>query len=203
VSRRSGDDARRDFGPHFSALARVLDDSYDEFLEKTREFAHKLENGTKASIIRDFSVRRLREYCDSATGAHFFKKGNLSLIGFNNNWVVRIKQLRNGFKVAVSPTDSSRAYDRNELPTSMESLLPNVPPATCLYLGWTVPENAPSRVEKFLVCNNEFRELDWALPLDADGDMPPERLPLPEPPEPPAERSRVRVKNEKKRRANE
>ncbi|MBF0304444.1 MAG: hypothetical protein HQL41_02165 [Alphaproteobacteria bacterium] len=203
MSRRSGDDARRDLGPHFPELARLLDEAYREFLEKTREFAHKLETGTKASIIRDLSLRRLREYCDTAPGAHFFKKGNLSLICFNNNWVLRIKQLRSGFKVAVSPTGSSKAYDRNELPTSMASLLPTEPPATCLYLGWAVPENAPSRIQKFVVCNNEFRELDWALPLDEDGPTPPERLPLPEPPEPPAERNRVRVKEEKKRRANE
>jgi hypothetical protein len=78
VSKRSSDDAKRDFGTHFAELARLLDEAYEEFLEKTREIAHKLETGTKAKIIRDLSVRRLREYCETASGAHFFKKGNLS-----------------------------------------------------------------------------------------------------------------------------
>jgi hypothetical protein len=52
LTNRSGEEAQRDFGDHFAALAGLADEAHSEFAEKTREFAHKLENSTKAKIIR-------------------------------------------------------------------------------------------------------------------------------------------------------
>lgn len=193
---------KADAGTHFAAFVAELDAAYAEFLEQTRGIAPRLETRTKASIVRDLAARRMREFCDRTKGAEFIRRGNLGVIGLANNWVLRLKKVADGFKVAVSPTGASEAYNRNEVPASLDSaLLPN-PPATCLYLGWAVPENAPHRIEKYVICNNAFGAVAWVLPLDEFSPPPAEQLPFGKPSESDPGERRVRIKANRKQKAN-
>lgn len=199
---RSVDQFRADAGAHFEAFGAELDAAYAEFLQETRGIAPRLEARTKAGIIRDLAARRMREFCDRTKGAEFIRKGNLGVIGLANNWVLRLKKVADGFKVAVSPTGASEEYNRNEVPASLDAALLPEPPATCLYLAWAVPENAPHRIEKYVVCNNGFGAVAWVLPLD-DFSLPPaEQLPFGKPDDPEPGRGRVRIKADRKRKAN-
>lgn len=170
-----------------------------------RRLLPKLEPRTQASMIRDVAVRRMVELCDRIPGAHFIRCGQLGVVGLSNNWVVRLKRLSRAFKVAVSPTGASRAYDRNEAPPFLQGILLQAPPATCIYLGWIVPENTPNRIEKYLVCNSHVGEVAWVIPLDSFSPGPQEQLfgPVTQPPggDPPPRR--VRVKEGARRKANE
>lgn len=199
---RSVDQFRADAGTHFADFVAELDAAYAEFLEKTRDIAPRLETGTKASIIRDLAARRMREFCDRTKGAEFIRRGNLGVIGLANNWILRFKKVADGFKVAVSPTGASDQYNRNEVPASLGEVLLTEPPATCLYLAWAVPENAPHHIEKYIICNNGFGAVAWVIPLDEFSPPPPNRLPLDEPSEPGPDERRVRIKPDRKRKAN-
>jgi hypothetical protein len=200
---RSLDQFKAHAGIHLAAFVAELDAAYAEFLERTRDMAPRLETGTKAGIVRDLAARRMREFCDRTKGAEFIRKGNLGVVGLENNWIVRLKKVANGFKVAVSPTGASAAYNRNEVPVSLDGALLPVPPATCLYLGWAVPENAPHRIQKYIICNNGFGAVDWVLPLDEYSPPPAETLPFDKPIEPEPGERRVRVRADRKRKANE
>jgi len=198
------DQATLDLQPYFEDIVRHMDEAHAFFLEEARKLAPHLGAGTKAAVIRDLIIRRMREFCEERAGAQLIKKGNLAVIGLLNNWVVRVKQLRGDFTVAVSPTGASHEYDRNEVPESLKGELPFEPPATCIYLGWTVPENAPERIEKFLVCNRQNGSVGWVIPLDDYSTPPPAALDLPDPSQPPpGEERRVRVRAERRRKSNE
>jgi hypothetical protein len=201
---RTIDDGRRELGPHLKALGELMDRAHEEFQRECRAVAHKLNARSRASIYRDLIVSNLREYCDNTPGATTHRKGQLMLVGIENNWLLRVKRLRQGFAVAVSPTQASRDYDANQIPASMQDMFPNNPPATCLYFGWSVAENAPDTISKFLVCNDENRELAWVLPLDDDASTPPlGTLDLPLQPVAPSSPKRVRVKAAPARKTNE
>jgi len=204
LSHRTAEQARSDLKDHLGPLAALMDAAHEEFQRECRGIAHKLDVRSRASIYRDLIVRNLREYCDNTPGATTIRRGQLFLVGLENNWLLRVKRLRNGFGVAVSPTVASRVYDANQIPASVTGLFPNHPPPTCIYFGWVVAENAPTEINKYLVCNDEARQLAWALPLDDNGYQPSITEELPFSPAPPdGEPRRVRVKGTPARKINE
>lgn len=112
---------------------------------------------------------------------------------------MRVKRLAAGFTASVSPTHASAQYDANELPDYARTLFPGVAEATLLYLGWSVPENAPGEIEVCLVCNDANRNLLWALPLgDADSGCGIQQ-PLPLPMDGDGVEVRVVVKNRERK----
>lgn len=204
---RTAEQAHIEIGHHFPALNALVKEVHQDFLLKCREIAHILEAGTRASIYRDIMVRKIREYCDGAgdkpNGAHFHRKGQLALMGLESRYLVRVKRLRKGFSVGVSPTHASAQYDANEMPDYAASLIPESQEATLLYLGWEVPENAPGEIMAFLVCNNQNRQVSWAIPL-GDGDSGRGiQEELPNTGDSGTGASRVRIKAAAKRKINE
>ena len=143
---RSLDDAEVDLSRFYQPFVDELDAAFAEFREVTRQIAPRLHSRTQASIIRDRTVRRMREWCDRTSGAEFIVKGQLGVVGLVNNWVVRIKKMNRGFKVAVSRTEASEAYDRNEVPSAIANLFQD-PPATCLYLYSVSMKTRNSRID--------------------------------------------------------
>ena len=200
---RDIDQAKLDLTPFFAPFAAELDAAHAEFREKARDLLPKLEPRTQASMIRDVALRRMIEMCDREPGAQYIRKGQLGVIGLTNNWVVRIKKISLAFRVAVSKTNASYAYDINEVPASLQGVLLQAPPATCIYLGWAVPENAPHKIEKYLICNNPSGDLGWVIPLDIYSTAPPDQLFGPVPQLPGGEPKRVRIKEGGRRKANE
>ncbi|MEQ9565546.1 MAG: hypothetical protein RLN85_07000, partial [Pseudomonadales bacterium] len=138
-----------------------------------------METRTKRGIVRDLIVEELRSWADRTDGVHFFKNGNLKWLGFESNWIVRVKHSNEKFAVEPSPTNDSRAYDRNEIPDSIAETLMKSTPATALYLGWQVTENAPTTPQVSLICNNQFAEADWVWPFSGEGPPPSLLLPMP------------------------
>lgn len=199
---RTEDQAKVELEPHFMALRELVAEAHADFREQCRNIAHVLELGTRAAIYRDLIVRKLRAYCDVTTGAQFLRKDQLCLVGLENNWLVRVKRLRNGFAVGVSPTLASEQYDANELPDYAISLLPDAPAATLLYLGWAVPENAPGEIESYLVCNDGNRAVLWAIKLSDPAPSRGIQEPLPIDDGGNEEPRRVTLKGSAKRRAN-
>ncbi|MER9890031.1 hypothetical protein NKJ48_31095 [Mesorhizobium sp. M0114] len=195
---RTAEDAVTDLRTHLQPLAALMDAAHEEFQRECRMIAHKLDARSRASIYRDLIVRNLREYCDVTAKATTVRKGQLLLVGLENNWILRVKRLRDGYSVAVSPTAASR------LPASVVDLFPDSPAPTCVYFGWSVAENAPGLISKYLVCNDEARRFAWAVPLDRTGTSPTvtEQLPL-IPLAPTGEARRVRVKRSPARKVNE
>lgn len=165
----SAEDANADIGHHFPGLLAVGRDVHAFYTQECRTIAPMLEPRSKASIYRDVFVRKLRDYCDSTPGAHLHRKSQLVLVGLENKYTLRVKRLSNGFSVGVSPTRASELYDANEMPDYASSLFPDAPEATLLYLGWSVPENAPNLIDIYLVCNDTNRNVLWAISL-SDGD---------------------------------
>ncbi|MBT3069567.1 hypothetical protein KKP04_01610 [Rhodomicrobium sp. Az07] len=202
---RTAEDAAADLKLHLRPLATLMDEAHEEFQRECRSIAHKLETGSRASIYRDLIVRKLRGYCDATANATTFRKGQLVLVGLESKWILRVKRLRTGYSVAVGRTVASRQYDGNKMPDYAADLFPESPAPTCIYFGWSVSENDPGSINKYLVCNDEARRFAWALPLDDYGTPPTvtEELPL-APPAPTGEARRVRVKGERPaRKANE
>jgi hypothetical protein len=197
---RSAQEAHADIGHHFGALAKLSREVHDDFRRDCRVIAPILNTSTRASIYRQIFLRKLRDYCDETSGAHFYNKSQLFLVGLENKYVFRVKQLRDGFQVAVSPTEASEKYDANELPGYASDLLEGYPEATLLYLGWSIPENSPADISLYLVCNDENREVLWSLPLEGgdDGRGIQESLPITG-----GESGiRVRIKGDEERKAN-
>lgn len=180
---RSVEDAKAEIGHHFPGLMALAREVHARFQQECRTIAPLLEARSRASIYRDIFVRHLRDYCDATQGAHYHRKNQLVLVGLESQYLVRVKRLAAGFTVSVSPTHASEQYDANALPDYARTLFPGAAEATLLYLGWSVPENAPGEIEVYLVCNDANRNLLWALPLgDADsgrGIQQPLPLPMP------------------------
>ena len=177
---RSAEDAQAEIGHHFEGLAAVGREAHAFFQSECRTVAPLMESRTRASLYRDIIVRKLRDYCDATAGAHFHRKNQLTLVGLESLYALRVKRLAAGFSVGVSPTHASEQYDANRLPEYAADLFPDAPEATLLYFGWSVPENAPNNFKMYLVCNDDQRNVLWAIALD-DGDNDGRGIPAPLP----------------------
>ena len=197
-------DARDELAAHLPGLADLVKVAHDRFRDQCAGVAHLLDARTKASIYRDLIVREVRAYADGTPGAEVVRRGQLVLLGLESRWLIRVKRLGPGFAVAVSPTFASEDYDANEVPASVADWFQGMTPATCLYLGWTVAENAPDEISAYLVCNTEERHVAWVLPLERDEPPPPVEQDLPfAPASPSGQPSRVRVrKSDAEKKAN-
>ncbi len=100
---RSLEEADADSAAYYASFVEEMDAAFAEYREETRRIAPRLHARTQAGIIRDLAVRRMREWCDRTPGATFISRGQLSVIGLVNRWVVRIKRTRSDFRVAVRP----------------------------------------------------------------------------------------------------
>lgn len=167
---RTADEAAADIGHHFEGIRTLGVAVHKDFLEKCRLIAPVLNSSTRASIYRQIFVRMLHDYCDATAGAQLHRKNQLVLVGLANKYLLRVKKLRQGFSVGVSPTYASEDYDANQLPGYAADLYPEAPEATLLYLGWSVPENAPTEISLYLVCNDVNREVLWVIPITAGDD---------------------------------
>jgi hypothetical protein len=166
---RSIEDAQAEIGHHFHGLGALGREVHADFLRDCRVIAPLMEARTRASLYRDMFIRKLRDYCDGTSGAHLYRKNQLVLVGLESRYALRVKRLCVGFSVGVSPTEASEQYDANEMPEYAAGLFPDAPEATLLYLGWSVPENAPHEISLYLVCNDSNRNVLWAIAL-SDGD---------------------------------
>lgn len=128
------------------------------------------------------------------------RKGQLYLVGLDSKYAFRVKQLSGGFSVSVSPTHASAQYDANEMPAYAADLFPEGSEATLLYLGWSIPENAPTEINVYLVCNDTRRDVLWAIPLEGGDEGRGIQQPLPIADDDSG--VRVRVKPGTKRKAN-
>lgn len=195
------DAAQAVIGPYVADIVAIVEASHREYIGTCGGILHALEQRTKAGLVRDLIVERLRAWADASDGVQFFREGNLSWVGFRNNWIARVKLLDDRFAVGVSPTEASDQYNRNNLPESIERALLEDEPATLLYLGWRTTENAPMRPDVAFVCNNQFGEPAWVWPLQGDEPPPGLELPAPITPDAPGEgERRIRVKTQKKLR---
>lgn len=198
---RTAEDAQAEIGHHFPTLIQIAADVHNEFRANCRAIATFIEPRTKACIYRDAFIRKLRDYCDLPTnGAHLHRKNQLVLVGLESRYAMRVKQLASGFAVGVSPTRASELYDSNEMPAYASDLFPDAPEVTLLYLGWSVPENAPGQINLYLVCNDSNREVLWVIPLSENDEGRGIQAPLPvENDNGDDSGIRVRVKRDKKR----
>ena len=177
---RTAEDAQADIGHHFAALAQIASEVHEELRVDCRKIATFIGRGTRAGIYRDAFVRKLRDYCDQpSNGAHLHKKSQLVLVGLESKYALRVKQLAAGFSVGVSPTHASELYDSNEMPAYANDLFSDAPEVTLLYLGWSLPENAPGQINLYLVCNDSNRQVMWVIPLGDNDEGRGIQAPLP------------------------
>lgn len=192
---RTAEQASREIGHHFSPIAALARLVHERFRQDGRELAPFLNSSTRAAVYRQIFIRYLRDYCDATGGAHLFRKGQLYLVGLENKYAFRVKQLSAGFSVSVSPTHASEQYDANEMPEYATDLWPESSQATLLYLGWSIPENAPMEISVYLICNDEQRNVAWAIPLEGGDEGRGIQQPLPvDGDSPDGVRIRVKVK---------
>ena len=183
---------------HTASLVAIIEDCHREYIRVCGSILHILEGGTKAGIVRDLIVGKLRGWADSTPGVQFFQKGNLSWVGFENSWIARVKMLDDRFHVGVSPTEASDQYNRNTIPDSVQGTLLEGEAASLLYLGWRTTENSPMTPEIALVCNNQYGEPGWVWPLRGAEPPPGLLLPIPDAPDTGDEgQKRIRVKANK------
>lgn len=136
----------------------------------------------------------MRCWADKTNGVQYSQVGNLKWFGFQNHWICRIKHIDDRYLVGVSPTDASDEYDRNKVPEAISRNLISSDPATMLYIGWQVTENAPASPAVSLVCNNANGEPEWIWPFSGQGPGSQLVLPAPDEPYDPPPGSGVRVK---------
>lgn len=172
-------EAQTVIGPYVNDVVLIIGSAHSDYISVFGSHLHILEARTKASIVRDFIVDKLRKWADKTDGVQFFKNGNLCWFGFQNNWILRVKLLDDCFFVSVSPTEASQTYNRNEIPDNIRDSLLDEEEATFCYLGWRTTENAPLRPDVAIVCNNVFGEPAWIWPLN--GEAPPPAMALPSP----------------------
>jgi len=175
-------EAQQVIGPHTADIVSIVEQAHNEFIGVCGSILHALEQRTKAGLVRDLIVDRMRAWADRTAGVQFFREGNLCWVGFKNNWIARVKLLDDRFTVGVSPTEASAQYNRNNPPDSIEKTLLNEDAATLLYLGWRTTENAPLKPDVALVCNNGYGEPAWIWPLRGTEPPPGLELPIPDAP---------------------
>ena len=202
MSIRTAEEATDDIGHHFGGLAALAREVHSDFRRDCRAIAPLLNTATRASIYRQIFIRKRRDFCDANAGTHLFRRGQLYLVGLDNRYAFRVKQLSHGFGVAVSPTHASEQYDANKMPQYAADLFPEDAEPTLLYLGWAIPENAPSEINVYLVCNDSRRNVLWAVPLEGGDDGRGIQQPLPEFGEGGGDGIRIRVKGANERKAN-
>lgn len=175
---RTEAEAREDLRQHLAPLDGLFEAAHREFRENGRSLAPTMCLTTRAMVYRGLIWKHARAYAEEGkNGVHLHKKDQLLLIGLEGKYLLRVKKLRQGFSVAVSPTAASEHYDGQRLPDYAGDLFPGCEDATLLYLGWTIPENAPDQISRFLVCNDTSRELLRAIPLSEGGpSVPTEQL---------------------------
>lgn len=178
---RTVEEAQAHLASHLGPLNNLFETAHQEFRENTRSLAPAMSITTRAMVYRDLIWKQARAYADEGkNGAHLHKKDQLVLLGLEGKYLLRVKKLRQGFTVAVSPTAASEHYDAQILPEYASDLFIGSDKCTLLYLGWTIPENAPDQIARYLVCNDENRELYWVIPL-SEGEPPvstEEQLPI-------------------------
>lgn len=158
--------ARADLERHLGPLNNLFEAAHQEFREHARGLAPTMDLSTRAMVYRGLIWKHARAYTDEGkNGAYLHKRSQLLLLGLEGQYLCRVKKLRQGFSVAVSPTVAAEHYDGNRLPDYAADIFPGCEDATLLYLGWTIPENAPDQIDRYLVCNNPDRSFAWAIPL--------------------------------------
>ena len=163
---RTEAEARADLAKHLGPLDELFAAAHLRFREEARALAPTLNISTRASVYRDLILKQARAYADEGkNGAHLHKKDQLILLGLENKYLLRVKKLRKGFTVAVSPTEAAEHYDGQRLPDYASDLFTGCNDCTLLYLGWAIPENAPDQIARYLVCNDANRDPLWAIPL--------------------------------------
>lgn len=164
---RTEAEARADLARHLGPLNDLFEAAHQDFRENARALAPAMNITTRAMVYRDLIWKQARSYADEGkNGAHLHKKNQLILLGLEGKYLLRVKKLRQGFTVAVSPTLAAEHYDGQRLPEYAEDLFAGCDECTLLYLGWTIPENAPDQIVRYLVCNDSNRDFLWAIPLD-------------------------------------
>lgn len=195
--------ARADLERHLDPLNDLFTAAHQEFRDKAQGIAHSLTMSARAIVYRDLILKQARAYADGgANGAHLHRKSQLLLLGLENRYLLRVKKLRQGFTVAVSPTRAAGHYDGNRLPDYATDMFPGCEDATLLYLGWMIPENAPDEIARFLVCNDTDRTLLWAIPLGEGKTAPPEQQELPMVGGPSDAPVKIRIKAAGQKKAN-
>ena len=178
---RTKAEAQTDLRRHLGPLNSLFEAAHSEFRENARVLAPTMTITTRAMVYRDLIWKQARAYVDECkNGAELHRKDQLLLLGLESRYLLRVKKLRQGFTVAVSPTVAAEDYDGQKLPTYAAGMFDGCEDCTLLYLGWTIPENAPDQIARYLVCNDQNRELLWAIPL-GEGKPPvptEERLPM-------------------------
>jgi len=175
---RTEAEARADLGRHLGPLDDLFEAAHHEFRENGRALAPTMCMTTRAMVYRGLILKQARAYADEGkNGVHLHKKDQLLLVCLEGKYLLRVKKLRQGFTVAVSPTSAGEHYDGQRLPDYASDIFPGCEHATLLYLGWTIPENAPDQIARYLVCNDTNREPLWAIPLgEGNPPVPTEQL---------------------------
>ncbi len=192
----SHDDGVETFGPHLADLADLTHASIQEFYEKYSQDFHELEGWTKASIIRDKIVTRLKRYCAEPSGLQPIRKGNASYFGFHSKYLVKVKRLGADFSVNLPATASSTLFDSQEWLVDQGELLEGLA-VTTVYVGYVPTENAPLNPPVFIVCKNKQRKVAWVIECKPADPLVPDEL-APRRPDSGAPPTQVKVKRSHK-----
>lgn len=98
------EEATEIFAPHQMDLTSIVHDALSEAYEKYGADFHELEAWTKASIIRDKIVARLKLYCEERPSLQPVRNGNASYFGFYSKFLVKVKRFGAGFRVNLPST---------------------------------------------------------------------------------------------------
>jgi hypothetical protein len=188
---RRQEEAEERLGRHFSAWAGVVLDSVQEAHDRFGAELHWMELWTQRGIVRDRIVANLIPVHDTTPGLHWWRDGNSTWFGAQNDFIIKPKKLDDHMRACVGDTQLSLEFNRNVPPPA---LLLDTAPATTLYLGYVPTVNRPLEPPVYLVCPSECgSKAEWVIPLAV---MPPSggvRLPVePLSPEPGDDRVRIR-----------
>ena len=190
---RGRDEALAAFDKRKASLAKVFQDTFDEFYEKCGSIAVSLEGWTRAGIIRDLAKAKLIALAAEDDGIRCHRKGNATSFTFGGLFNLQVKKLTDKLR-ARARTKASRDFDRNQ-----GTLVLDDQPTTNVYLGHAPSENDPKHPPFFIVCNDENGRPAWdpipILPTAAvvAGEITPTAKP---------EKGRVKIKPSRKRETN-
>lgn len=172
---------------HYGNLQKAISLSWEEYKEKYQEDEYKFEIRTRAGIIRDLIVDKIRQYFTNIPNTRIIEKSGLFILVINEILFLRFKKLKDDYTTSNISTSQSNAF------AEQEELFPQYSDFTHLNVGYTVDRMWES-IGMFISCPNGTT-IKWILKLDNNAEYNDEITILTDEPDLEIDNKRIKLKN--------
>lgn len=151
-------------GPILSRIHSALSNAWRDLESLPDPFRADMTARTRAGFLNDRILVHIRRLLDGETGVTFVRgRGGLTLLAFQQQFLIRFKKLRPDLRTSNIPTQQSLAFARQQ---TLE--LPGMPPRlTHLNAGYVLNRMQTEIASTHITCP-AGREVAWEIPLTAE-----------------------------------